>query len=367
MNLLTEVLAQPTVIRDWQARQWNTLMPLARRAKLVGRCRALFIEQGVESHVPERLRDQMQGALAQTRYIQGQARRELRQVARVLAREGIPLMALKGLAYLVAELPSSGWRNLSDIDLMVRRDDIDRAEQLLRDAGWVDSGEHDDYDQHYYRDWMHEVPPLVHPARGFEVDVHHNLSPPVSRLRIDAARLWDAAVEHVDECGMRVFVLDGPDMLLHNAVHLFMNDELRGGLRDVVDFRDLFQHFAAAESGFDRRLLARAAELGCGRALYYAAGAAIRFTGLRVTPDFERALAGFAPPAPVAALMDRLTASVFAPKRLGASRDALAVQALFVRSHWIRMPPLMLARHLAHKAFISRRNKAQVSAGDLPG
>ena len=33
-----------------------------------------------------------------------------------------------------------------------------RRKQLLRDAGWVDSGEFDDYDQHYYRDWMHEMP-----------------------------------------------------------------------------------------------------------------------------------------------------------------------------------------------------------------
>ncbi len=44
MNLLTEVLTEPTIVRDWQASQWNTLMPLVRRARLVGRCRALFIE-----------------------------------------------------------------------------------------------------------------------------------------------------------------------------------------------------------------------------------------------------------------------------------------------------------------------------------
>lgn len=365
MNLLTELLAQPRIIAEWQPAQWNTLMPLARRAGLLGRCHALFVEHGVDRHVPQRIRDQLSGALAQTGYVRGQARRELRQVARVLAREEIPLIALKGLAYLVADLPPSGWRSLSDIDLMVHRDDLARAERLLRDSGWIDSGEHDEYDQHYYRDWMHEVPPLVHPMRNFEVDMHHNLSPPVSRIRIDADKLWQRAREHVDTCGQRVYVLDAADMLLHNAVHLFMNDELRGGLRDVVDFRDLYNHFSAIESGFGERLVARAEELGCGRALYYVATAATRFAGLRTTAGFEQALQGFAPAVPVAAMMQRLSASVFAPRQLGAWRDTAAVQALFVRSHWIRMPPLMLVRHLAHKAFVSRRSR--VSADDLPG
>jgi hypothetical protein len=29
----------------------------------------------------------------------------------------------------------------------------------------------------------------------------------------------------------------------------------------------------------------------------------------------------------------------------------LARRALYIRAHWLRMPPLMLARHLAIKAF----------------
>ena len=47
-------------------------------------------------------------------------------------------------------------------------------------------------------------------------------------------------------------------MLLHNAIHLFMNDELRGGLRDVMDFRDLYEHFLAQDAAFETQLLERA-------------------------------------------------------------------------------------------------------------
>ena len=365
MNRLCQMLRDPAVIRDWRPADWNAWLPLARNARLLGRCLALFEDHGLLDQVPARLVDQMRGALAQTRYLQQQAMRELRAVRRVLDGEGIALVALKGVAYLVGELPPSRWRNLSDLDLLVSAADIERAEAVLQRGGWAPSGEFDAYDQHYYRDWMHEVPPLIHPRRGTEVDIHHNLAPPVSRIRIDADRLWEDAVEGPEVLGHRTRVLGPADMLLHNAVHLFMNDELRGGLRDVVDFRDLFEHFLAADPAFEQRLLARARALGCERPLYYAVTTAARHAGLTVSSELFTAIAAFAPPAPLACLIAWLIEQVIAPQRPGLVRSAVAGQLLFIRSHWVRMPPGMLLRHLWHKAVVKRR--AGQTDPDMPG
>ena len=68
----------------------------------------------------------------------------------------------------------------------------------------------------------------------------------------------DRAVQVEGPYGLSVKVLAPADMLIHNAIHLFMNDELRGGLRDVVDFRDLFRHFVDTHADFEQRLLRRA-------------------------------------------------------------------------------------------------------------
>jgi hypothetical protein len=35
--------------------------------------------------------------------------------------------------------------------------------------------------------------------------------------------------------------------------------------------------------------------------------------------------------------------------------------ALYVRGNWLRMPPLLLARHLFHKAFISEKSDTQTA------
>jgi hypothetical protein len=366
MNLLNQLLHDPPSVRRWDVERWNRFLPLARRARILGRCYRLFEQHGLLEVVPGRLQDQMQGALVQTRYVQTQALRELRQVGRVMNQAGIPLMALKGVAYLVASLPPHRWRSLSDIDLLVREQDIDRAERALQQSGWAPSGEFDSYDRHYYRDWMHEVPPLLHHSRETEVDIHHNLAPPVSRIRINAALLWDRSIGVTDPNGQSVRILGPADLLLHNAVHLFMNDELRGGLRDVVDFRDLFEHFLQQDNGFDRDLLVRARELGCGRPLYYAVSSAQRLAGLAPASGFLNEVERYAPAYPVGRFMAWLIEQALAPQRLGLKRSVFANQLLFVRSHWIRMPPGMLLRHLLHKGFRSKK-KPEVTAADLPG
>ena len=365
MNLLNCFLKDPVIARDWGVGEWNCFLPLARNARLLGRSLALFEQHDLLDIVPQRLIDQLRGALAQTRYVQVQALRELRQVARVLEHEGTDLMALKGVAYLVADLPPRGWRNLSDIDLMVPEEDIADAERALLRAGWQPSGEFDAYDQHYYRAWMHEVPPLVHHNRETEVDLHHNLAPPVSRIRIDANHLWDEARTVSDPYGLTVKVLGPADMLLHNAVHLYMNDELRGGLRDVMDFRDLFEHFIDQEAGFEDQLLKRAAVLGCGRPLYYAVSTAHRLTGLRPSVDFVRAVQRYAPVSAVAHFMTWLIEQALAPSRLGLRRSAVAHQLLFIRSHWVRMPLPMLLRHLWRKALKSKAPTSSIQ--ETPG
>jgi hypothetical protein len=53
--------------------------------------------------------------------------------------------------------------------------------------------------------------------------------------------------------------------------------------------------------------------------------------------------------------MDRLVALALLPPHpdYPPRARALACWLLYVRSHWLRMPPWLLIRHLLHKAFLS--------------
>jgi hypothetical protein len=224
--------------------------------------------------------------------------------------------------------------------------------ELLR-HGWI--GTHQSaYDQRYYREWMHELPPMVHIRRQSAIDVHHAISPETARWRADVARLW-ADVRDVPAAdsadGQRYVVLAPVDMVLHSMVHLFLNEELSHGLRDLADIDQLLRHFSS-EAGFWARLVARAEELGLQRALFYGLRCGSDILATPVPAETLSAVAAWGPGPWVAALMQaawrRLlctphptTADIWTP---------LARFALYVRATALRMPPLLLARHLTIKA-----------------
>jgi hypothetical protein len=76
---------------------------------------------------------------------------------------------------------------------------------------------------------MHELPPMGHVARGTTVDLHHNIAPPVSRLKVDAAKLFERAVPLRDD--LPFLRLGDEDMVLHLCVHMFHDGELHNALR----------------------------------------------------------------------------------------------------------------------------------------
>jgi putative nucleotidyltransferase-like protein len=120
-------------------------------------------------------------------------RRQLRELAAVLAPLNMPLIALQGSAYVLQNLLLSEGRSTSDVDLMVAREHLGRAEAALKSAGW-EYGKMDPYDERYYREWVHELPPMRFPGRFLlELDLHHTILPLTGRIQPDSAALLDAS------------------------------------------------------------------------------------------------------------------------------------------------------------------------------
>jgi hypothetical protein len=130
-------------------------------------------------------------------------------------------------------------------------------------------------------------------------------------------------------------------------VHLFHDGEVSGAVRDLVDLDGLLRHFSG-RPGFWDDLCRDAEALGVTRPAYYAIRYSHRVLRTPVPDAVVQRIAGWGPPLPVRAVMDVLVRS-----SIGGRSDAwsaLCAYALYIRSHWLRMPPLLLVRHLAHKA-----------------
>lgn len=284
--------------------------------------------------------------------------REAGHLRRALATLGAPVVVLKGAAYVLRGLPAGEGRLFSDIDIMVPKQHLGAAESLLMQHGWLGT-HHNAYDQRYYREWMHELPPMEHVHRHTVLDVHHTILPETARMHPDAQALFADATALPAHPGLLTLSL--PDMVLHSMTHLFMNDELSHALRDLSDIDALLRH-ASGNAGFWDQLAERARRHQLARVLHHGLRYAARVFATPVPAGLVDRLPGAVPGRPLQSVLDALWHHAFdptSPPGGSAASDAAAL-ALFVRGHWLRMPPLLLVRHLGIKALgLGRTDKTE--------
>lgn len=350
-DVLVHTLRSPEITARFSMSDWDMLVRQARAAGLLARLAHRFRQQNLTAILPAVVRWHFEAAETLADKQRTAVRWELQQIRAALSDLDGPLIVLKGAAYVAANLAAAEGRLFNDIDILVPRDALSRAESSLMLAGWHASGL-SEYDKRYYRRWMHEIPPLQHIQRDTVIDVHHAILPDTARYHPDSAKLRSRSVPVDGLPG--VFVLAAEDRILHSATHLFHDGELPHGLRDLTDL-DLLLRDAATDREFWPRLVARADELQLSRSLFYALRYLRHFLDTPVPDSVSIALETAAPNRVTLALMDRIFTRALAPDHASCA-DAFtpaARLAAFVRAHWLRMPAHLLIPHLFHKAFIS--------------
>ena len=334
---LLRALKDPAAAARLDLAGWDLLLRQLRRTRLHPRLSVQLREAGLVDALPEQVRPHVAAGCVVAASQERTVRWEVDRIARALEGFDGDVVLLKGAAYVVAGLPLARGRFTSDVDILVEKGRLGEVERALLAHGW-EPVKIDDYDQMYYRRWMHELPPMRHPEREAVVDVHHTILPETARLKPDAAELLRGAVPLAG----RLKVLCPADLFLHSATHLFC-EEMANPLRDLVDLADLAAHYGRTPS-FWGDLEERARRLDLPRPLF----SAVRYTGRLLD-----APGGAAPGPKTLAWMDRLAGEAFSPEdpcrpRASAARARFL---LYMRAHALRMPPLLLARHLLTKSF----------------
>jgi hypothetical protein len=341
---LLEALRDPAAAARLGPAEWEALLRAARAERLHGRLAVMVAERGLLDRVPEPARPHLRAYLALSAEHDRGVRWEVDRIAAAMRGVDAPVLLLKGAAYLMSGLPVAKGRLTGDVDILVPKARLGAVEAALLEHGWEPTNV-DPYDQMYYRRWMHELPPLRHARRHSTIDVHHTILPETSRLKPDAQDLIRSAMPNPGAAN--VLVLSPMDIVLHGAAHLF-HGEIAGSLRDLVDLDDLLRHFAR-DPAFWSGLVARAGQMDLGRPLFHTLRYASRVLGTAVPAEALAAAEAFRPGRVTLALMDRLVPAAITPRRPGGR--GFSSFLLYVRSHWLRMPPLLLARHLATKGF----------------
>ena len=322
---------------------WDDTVRLAREARLLGLIAGRLKEnRQIWEQIPERVHGHLRSSINFSAHRQQMVRMELRALDKVLPPK-ITVVLLKGAAYIVQQQEFAKGRMPNDVDLLVKRSDLNEAEATLNAAGWV-SETTSNYDQHYYREWSHELPPMRYPGHALEVDLHHTITPITSRVRANDALLFSSLQRVPDS---RYFTLHPFDQIIHAAIHLFQDSELSGHLRDLVDLDGMIRRAINGENDWSN-LQQRADEHGAGRYLWYA----LRYCSNWLDTPLPKKVNQAPPSTFVQYLMDILLTRGTLPSLPDTPpslSDRLVKHAGAIRYHWLRMPPKLLAQHLLHK------------------
>ena len=318
---LVALMRDPARAGGLKARAWNGILSAARAERLLGTLAVLLADVAVPDSVRAILADARLDAEREQRIALWEANRAVDALAPL----GLEPILLKGAAYAAAGLGAARGRMIGDLDILVPRDRLEEAEAALLAAGW-EWVKPDPYDDAYYRQWMHELPPLIHRERDRMIDVHHTILPLTARPRPDAAALVAKSVG----VGSGLRVLSPVDRVLHAVAHMLADGDLSGGLRNLWDIRCLLTEVEEVSE-----LERRAAHHGLTAHLARA----------RRLADHVYGPGGIG-----LTLVDRLfLRRLLSRDEWGRDSNKWLGLTFYIRSHLLRMPPLMLMRHLFTK------------------
>ena len=355
-----QALSQPQLALDWPLPEWERVIRLSRRLRLLGRLAESLEAASLLQQVPAPAARHLVAELQYSRWRTGALLWALERLSAMLGDVPYPLVLLKGAAYIGQGLAFAAGRLPSDIDILVPREHLAHAQGLLLAAGWSEA-ELDDHDRQYYHEWSHEVPPMQHPLHGLELDLHHNILPPMAHTRVDAQLLL-ARLQPSRWPRWQVF--HAHDQVLHSAAHLFYDSEARDRLRDLVDLDGLLRHFGAT-AGFWDGLPDRAAELGLSEPLALACHFTTQWLQTPVPEAARRRIESAGPSALRRAWLHRLLSAILMPTEPDDAppwQQQLAALILLARYHYRRMPLKILLPHLWHKLRAGRRAAAADAA-----
>jgi hypothetical protein len=204
---------------------------------------------------------------------------KLKEILLAFSREGIAVIVLKGAALAELVYRGLGLRTMLDLDLLVRKTDLDLADNVLRQLGYVPDESY--RSQEWYREHHHHLAPYVAGDRSLVIEVHHHVVPTVAPVSLAIDDFWQRA-RPAQLASVSALVLSPQDLLLSICIHLSLRQYFVRTLRDLSDIAATIAAYGA-ELDWDR-LVEEAKAYEAARCLYFSLWLAHSIIGVPLPP-----------------------------------------------------------------------------------
>lgn len=353
-SLLLKLFNEPEQATTLSHREWTHVLTHGRNQNMLGRLLAKIELAGLFEQLPNKVKTHMTNCEKTEQRQRINIHRELEEISKALSEKQVDGIVLKGAAYALLDVSCADGRIFNDIDLLVPHSDLRQAEIGLMTKSWFHTKE-TDYDKRYFREWMHEIPPMVHKVRHTTIDLHHNILPLTNRQHFSADLLERQETQYE-----RLFVLSPVDRFIHSAVHLFTESEFPHAIRDLTDLVLLYDDVETScndsQGSAEQVILQRSAVLQLDNYIQLA----LYFVLLQKNHSAISDIEGQLHQSLVTRLFTLPSFKIVFDQDCAVpstTKHKLSVFWLFVRSHLIKMPLRILIPHLVRKFIFNTKQR----------
>ena len=213
---------------------------------------SLFLQQAKQQRVGSLLYHKLSTHPAILATLPAQARTNLRQQARqaginnlklyaqfvrllrAFEKRNTPFIGLKGIHIAEYIYSDRALRPMRDIDILVKPEQLETADQILHDFGYQLVGNKEKYrERHFHYNYQS-------PKGEVTIEVHWDIQKQRSPFQIDLHEWWQRA--ETKQIGKTpCLVLSPEDLLIHSSLHL-VKHLCQDGFRPIIDVATLIEH-----------------------------------------------------------------------------------------------------------------------------
>lgn len=210
---------------------------------------------------------------------------KMKEIIKRFNEKGIKVVLLKGI-YLLTIYENIGLRAMSDVDFLVKKEDLVRAGKEMFSLGYRASGLNPlkGFPRGHHQEYRL-------PGENLELEVHWTLFNPCFIFRVDVEEIWERAREiRLDDAS--AFTLAYEDILLYLATHLSAHIAIgQVTLRLLCDINELIKRYQEVIDW--EEILVRARKWKIARPLYIALWFSWKLLGTNIPFDILSSLKPF--------------------------------------------------------------------------
>jgi hypothetical protein len=238
-EMLLDLLGAKTIsianIKEINSDEWEMLIQRAKAQNVAPLLYYRLANSNLINDIPKNISLQLHKTYLGTLSVNIRLYKELAKILKLLQDEGIPVITLKGIALAEIIYQNIALRPMSDIDLVIKSDDLNKINQIMLNSGWENQSylNRIGFDEQHFKH-------IAYSKGNSTIEVHPKI------YELPLLDPWMKAVR-TEIAKTDTFILGTEDFLMHLCLHL--EDHYRTGMTsnliwylDIVEFLKFHQN-----------------------------------------------------------------------------------------------------------------------------